>query len=330
MKFGNGDVVMSFKEEFKNLVAKSLKNKGLIDNEQTTKQSLIVPFINLLGYETTNPLDVCSEYSAGFDKAKEKVDYALFKKGKIVLFIEAKNIKDPLKKHDPQLSKYFNSTPEAKFAVITNGIKYRFYTDLIDKNIIDPSPFFELDFEKVTDNDIGILQNFSKELFNVNTLVPFAEQLVYYSKIKIQIVQLLRNPSDELIRLILKEHFVNIKSKSSVIDRFRVLVKNAITDALIEIFRQGIMQNDVSQAGKMAGKSQAEKKNFELTETIKHKKPGLPKMDILFDWGLIKTGDFVFLKNSLTEKAKVIDCKTVKYNGQILSFNQWGLIVRGC
>lgn len=187
---------MAFKDDFQKLTAKILQNKAHITNEETTKLALIVPFINMLGYyDTSDPVEVCSEYSAGFNKTKEKVDYAIFKNGKVIIFIEAKPARDSLTNHDPQLAKYFNSTPEAKFAIITNGIRYKFYSDLSQPNIIDDTPFFELDFENVMHNDIEILQRFSKELFEVGSLVSFAEELVYYSKLKPEIVNLLRNGS---------------------------------------------------------------------------------------------------------------------------------------
>ena len=114
------------------------------------------------------------EYSAGFDKTREKVDYAIFKNGKIIIFIEAKTVNDILTNHDPQLAKYFNSTPEVKFAIITNGIRYKIYSDLSQPNILDSLPFFELDFENIESSDIEILQRFSKESFDVASLVSYA------------------------------------------------------------------------------------------------------------------------------------------------------------
>jgi len=53
-------------------------------------------------------------------------------------------------------------------------------------------------------------------------------------------------------------------------------------------------------------------------------KKELPKMGKLFERGLIRAGEVVYLKNHPQEKAKVINEKTVSYKSKILSFNQWG------
>ena len=47
-----------------------------------------------------------------------------------------KSITENLERHDSQLFRYFGTTP-AKFAILTNGIFYRFYTDLEDANKMD-------------------------------------------------------------------------------------------------------------------------------------------------------------------------------------------------
>lgn len=50
----------------------------------------------------------------------------------------------------------------------------------------------------------------------------------------------------------------------------------------------------------------------------------LPRMDKLFEWGIIKFGDIVEIKNADNSEAKVIDSIYVEYKGQKMTFNQWG------
>lgn len=199
-------------------------------------------------------------------------------------------------------------------------------------NIIDVSPFFELDFENVTDNAIETLQRFCKESFEVGSLVSFAEELVYYSKLKPEIVNLLRNPSDDLIRLLIKKHVSDVKLTFSVVERYRAVVKNAITDALLEMFRQNIMQKDgqpPEQPPKVTIPVTPVNQIDHLTVPPTIKKTNLPSMKMLFDWKLIKAGDIVYLKNRPNEKAEVVDDKKVNYKGNMLTFNQWGQQVTG-
>ncbi|EPY2306203.1 hypothetical protein ACXATD_001861 [Clostridium sporogenes] len=49
-----------------------------------------------------------------------------------------------------------------------------------------------------------------------------------------------------------------------------------------------------------------------------------PGMDKLFEWGIIKSGDAVVIKNRYNSEATVIDSKYVDFKGEKLTFNKWG------
>ncbi|MDP4183053.1 MAG: type I restriction enzyme HsdR N-terminal domain-containing protein, partial [Bacillota bacterium] len=244
-----GADIMGFKEEILTLTNQILARKEFVSNEETTKHSLIVPFIQTLGYDVFNPLEVRPEYTADFGKKKtEKVDYAIFKDGTPVMFIEAKDIKENLNNHDAQLSRYFNSTPSIKVAVLTNGIKYKFFTDLKTNNIMDSQPFFELDVHNVNDYYISILQKFSKEAFDIEQIISTAEELTYMSNINSRLVNLFESPTDEFIKLLIKDF--NIRVTSTVLEKFRPIVKKSIKDALLEIISQGIFAKEIEDREK--------------------------------------------------------------------------------
>jgi predicted type IV restriction endonuclease len=127
------------------------ERRAHVNTEEAVKQALILPFLDFLGFDIYDPREVIPEYKAGFSKIMEKIDYALLVSGKLVMFVEAKGPGEALANHDPQLAKYFNSTPEVKSAIITNGIQYRFFTDLQEPNLLGKRPFFEFDLEQFTD-----------------------------------------------------------------------------------------------------------------------------------------------------------------------------------
>ncbi|AJD30267.1 hypothetical protein FDE98_07130 [Clostridium sporogenes] len=54
-----------------------------------------------------------------------------------------------------------------------------------------------------------------------------------------------------------------------------------------------------------------------------------PGMDKLFEWGIIKVGDAVLIKNRDNSEATVIDSKYVDFKGEKLTFNKWGQKVTG-
>ena len=87
----------------------AVRGKG----EQATKQSLVLPMLDALGYDIWNPAEVCPEYDADFaiKKAgqKEKVDVAIFLLLLARIYIEIKSIDEILDGHEGQLARYFNA-----------------------------------------------------------------------------------------------------------------------------------------------------------------------------------------------------------------------------
>lgn len=69
---------MEIKEKLYSLAERAEKIVEQIKTEEGTKQSLILPFFQLLGYDVFNPLEFCPEFDADYGiKKGEKVDYAI-------------------------------------------------------------------------------------------------------------------------------------------------------------------------------------------------------------------------------------------------------------
>lgn len=236
---------MSFAEAARRLMEQVRERRAHVVTEEAAKQALILPFIQLLGFDVYDPREVIPEYKAGWAKATEKVDYALLLGGSLAIFVEAKGPCEVLSNYDPQLAKYFNSTPEVKFAIITNGVEYRFFTDLQEANILDKKPFFEFDTEHYTDTDLATLERFRRENFNVKSLVSYAEELVYLSALKTEFMRLLRDPDAEFVRFTIKSAgLIEGIVTQKIIDRFRPLVREGIRAAVKEIVGQSLEAPD--------------------------------------------------------------------------------------
>ncbi|TCS94820.1 type I restriction endonuclease [Hazenella coriacea] len=231
---------MSFHSDLIHLGAKVAERKPHIVNEEMTKQSLIIPLLQQLGYDVFDPLEVRPEYVADFSfKKGEKVDYAIFQDGSPIIFIEAKAATEDLGKHSGQLARYFNATPEVKVGILTNGVEYKFYTDLTQDNIMDYDPFFSFQMESISHQEIETLEQFTKENFDSERIVNYAEELSYMSHLDKTLKELVTNPSDEFLRFLIKD-FINIRITSAVLDRFRPLVKKAVHNTLLDLIREGL------------------------------------------------------------------------------------------
>jgi predicted type IV restriction endonuclease len=216
-----------FKQQLKNLSNRIERIRVNIHTEEATKTSLIMPLIQILGYDIFNPEELVPEYIADVGiKKGEKIDYAIMQNNEPVILIEAKSVDEVLTKHDSQLFRYFGTT-KAKFAILTNGIEYKFFTDLEEQNKMDQKPFFVIDMLDLKDADIFEIAKFRKNDFNIANVLTTASELKYTGEIKQYLQQQWDEPSEEFIKVVINDVYQGMKTKK-VIDNFRDLVKRSL------------------------------------------------------------------------------------------------------
>ena len=174
--------------------------------EEATKTSFVLPFIQMLGYDIFNPVEVVPEYTADTGiKKGEKVDYALFQKENPVILIECKKLQTKLEdEHVSQLFRYFGVTKSSRIGILTNGTQYKFYSDLDHSNVMDGRPFFEFDMLDFTELQVKELKRFTKDEFDTELIVDAARELKYASEIKRLLEEEFSNPSDEFVKFVIK------------------------------------------------------------------------------------------------------------------------------
>ena len=199
-----------------------------VQTEEATKTALILPFLRVLGYDTSDPREVVPEFTADFGTKKgQRVDYAIFKDGKPIMLVECKAAGANLdQEHASQLFQYFAAT-DARFGVLTNGVVYRFYSDLDQKNKMDTKPFFELNMLGIDDVLVQELQKFTKPSFDLDALRAAAAELKYTKEIKRIMSDQLREPSDDFVKLFASQIYSG-KITQSVKERFGQLTRQAL------------------------------------------------------------------------------------------------------
>ena len=217
---------MEIQTQLKSLADKIHQLKDKIETEESTKHAFVLPFINTLGYDTFNPLEVVPEYVADIGiKKGEKVDYAIVQNGEPIIIIECKNWKENLSVHGSQLFRYFHVS-KTRFALLTNGIQYQFFTDLDEKNKMDEKPFFEFDITSLKDSAVNEVAKFHKSNFDVNKILDNASSLKFIKEIRKQIDSEIEKPSLEFVRLFANKVY-NGRLTEKVIDEFTELVQKA-------------------------------------------------------------------------------------------------------
>jgi len=205
--------------------------------EETTKQATILPLLDILGFSPFDPTKVKAEYSSDFPGAKagERVDYALFCHGVPVMFIEAKSFGSKIVNHVPQLSRYFNATPEVAVAAITNGNEWRFFTDLGNKNVMDPEPFLTVRFDALDENQIESLFRFRHDEFKPEALRTLAEESVYLQAFKDVIRTSVLGCDQEFIRFVVSKSTVQRTMTARFMETVTPIVKQAIALSMSEM-----------------------------------------------------------------------------------------------
>ncbi len=224
---------MDFIDQLRVLASRITAIKDLIQTEEATKNSMIMPLIQILGYNVFDPLEVTPELVADVGLKKgEKVDYAILKDGKPIILFECKKVGAELNiSHAGQLFRYFHVT-EARFGVLTNGLVYKFFTDLEQPNKMDDKPFFEFNILDFKDRDVDELKKFAKAAFDLETILTTANELKYTRSIQNRLAEWMLNPPEDFVRLVASDLIGNRRFTPAIKEQFTPITKRAF-DQLI-------------------------------------------------------------------------------------------------
>lgn len=219
---------MDFIDQLRALSSRIANTKDLIQTEEATKNAMIMPFIQALGYNVFDPFEVTPELVADVGLKKgEKVDYAILRDGKPIVLFECKKCGGDLNiSHAGQLLRYFHVT-EARFGVLTNGLIYRFFTDLDQPNVMDQKPFLEFNILDFKEQDVEELKKFAKSAFDVDSILTTANDLKYTRAIQNLLAEWLNNPSEDLVRLVSADLLGGKRFTPAVKEQFTQITKRA-------------------------------------------------------------------------------------------------------
>lgn len=226
---------MDFIDQLRILSSRILSTKDIIQTEEATKNSMIMPLIQILGYNVFDPLEVTPELVADVGTKKgEKVDYAILQGGKPIILLECKKAGADLHiNHAGQLFRYFHVT-EARFGVLTNGLIYKFFTDLEQPNKMDEKPFFEFNILDFKDRDVDQLKKFAKSAFDLDTILTTANDLKYTRAIQNKIAEWMINPTDDLVRMLSSDLVGTRRFTPAIKDQFTAITKRAFDQLISE------------------------------------------------------------------------------------------------
>lgn len=219
---------MEFETELARIAEVIRNHREVLLTEEAAKNALVMPFIRALGYNVFDPGEVVPEYTCDVGiKKGEKVDYAVCEADSVRILIECKPANAELSiENASQLYRYFSVT-DARVAILTNGVDYKFYTDVETPNRMDDRPFFTCRLDDLRKADIDTLTKFTKQAFDVEHIVEEARNLKLQTLVRKAIEAEFAEPSGDFVRIVAaKVH--DGRLTGAVVDKFKIAIKSAI------------------------------------------------------------------------------------------------------
>lgn len=312
---------MDFKDQLLALADRVAKLKDKVTTEEATKNAFVLPFLECLGYEVFNPTEVVPEFIADIGTKKgEKVDYAIMRDGKPSIIIECKWCGDDLVLHKSQLIRYFGVT-DAKFAILTNGIRYQFYSDLDEINKMDEKPFMDFDIMQIPEPLLIELKKFHKSYFNIEEIITTASELKYSNEVKRILREELKNPSLEFAK-----HFIRLiyngKATERVVSTFTDIIKKSGNQLIAEMVNEKI-----KAALEKDEKKEDIEEPLEAAPEEKEKEEGsaiVTTEEEIEGYVIVKA----LLKKKGVDPKRISYKDTINYFAVILDNNSWKTICR--
>ncbi len=240
-----------FKEEIrkhaKRVAQNLVKHPSIANIEQQTKDTLIRPFFECLGYDPNDPGQVMPE--AAIDAGKKKVDYMLTGKGSVKIAVEAKPACTTLSAADiQQLREYFTFS-KAVAGILTNGVHYWLFTDLDTTHVMDSEPYHRVNIKNpndITDNDVHHLEALTRSRLQQDAVREQAQRERFRTRVNEIVNQELASPSQELLQLVGKKAKIKPLTKHNL-QLLDPLVREAIGRHLVQPLPPMEVEGDTPQ-----------------------------------------------------------------------------------
>ena len=154
------------------------------------------------------------------------MDWAFYQNGRPIFLVEAKDAGTKLGGYDEQLGDYFAKEPDVKLGILTNGVMWRFFTDIINANVMDKEPFVKWDVLNDEQPPYDFLTLLQKSQFKTELVRTFAQRQHEHNLLVNELARLLE-PSAEFTRLAI----ANIETRNltaSVVESWKPVVASAI------------------------------------------------------------------------------------------------------
>lgn len=211
----------------------ALDRAGRAQTEAATQQYLIMPFIQLLGYDPLDPDEVVPEAHASFsDKFKNRVDYAICQNSQPVIAIECKKVGTLNEANRGELKGYFNAVPSVKLGILTDGLIYQLFTDTGLENLMDDEPFATVDLNQVAqeqlgDTELDALLRLRKGTFDPANVGTDARRKIYLGTYVDVLGRTLFEPDERFVKTMLDLASIDGRRTTRMLEEHTPIIRDA-------------------------------------------------------------------------------------------------------
>lgn len=231
--------VNELRQSLTEIAKRSVALMKACNNEESIKLYLALPMIGLLGYDSSDPLEVYPNHETDpVDGRVWRADFAILNAGEpVIAFGVGRNATDMAVKK-LATGAYFAAWPSTKLAVLTNGIIFEFFVDSGHSNVMDAEPFLSFDLETIAQSTPGddVLETLvyaTKGAFDPDMIAERAHLQLVRKRMRTAFIEEAQTPSEEFCRMMLARiGFAEVRKEA--IDRhYAPIVKGALEEALV-------------------------------------------------------------------------------------------------
>lgn len=224
---------MSFSDRIASLQSSAERQLHALGSKKKTENALILPFLDVLGYNPFDVREVEPDYEIGREKGRTRmVDYAVKKEGTPIMLFECAEAKADLDvvekevRDDGFLFEHFGEL-EAGVAAVTNGLTYRFYANPEVGLKVETHPFLEFNLLGYEPDQVEILKRLSRSVFNRAEILSAVHDLQAGQSLRRYFLNQRESPDDRFVRFLAAQVYDGDISSGQV-ERFRPLVQKIL------------------------------------------------------------------------------------------------------
>ena len=208
-------------------------------SEAATQQYLVLPFLQLLGYNPLDPDEVIPEAHASFsDKFRNRVDYSISVNGNPAIAIECKKVGTLSEANRGELKGYFNAVPSVKLGILTDGLQFQLYTDTGLENMMDDQPFAVVDLSEIARDQVDptafdALGKLRKGTFDPAFVGADARRRIYAAQYADALDRALSHPDERFVRTMMDLANVEGRRTNRMVEEHAPIVRDA-AEALLD------------------------------------------------------------------------------------------------